>query len=657
MSRLHIDLETYSPEPIVETGNYKYAMHPDFRILLVAYAFDDDPVCVCDLASGQQMAAQLLNALVDPDVVKVAHNAVFERVCLTMHLRREGLIGGDDWLDPEGWDCTMVRCARAGLPLSLAEAGAALGLEEQKMKEGKALIKRFCLPQKAGGLVGDRVTPDDNPEGWALFKEYCRRDVEVERRIDRALSWVKVPPSERWLYEADQHICDAGVLIDTQMAGQAARMEAMIRASLTKEAAALTGLSNPNSVGQLRIWLTGRLGEEIEQLRKTDVMDIAQSTQDPTVRRVMEIRSMLGKTSNAKYPAMLEAAGPDGRVRGLLQFYGTRTGRWAGRLVQLQNLPQNHLPLPELDFARSLVKAGDFQGLRLCFGNVNDTLSQLIRTAFVAPEGRTFVVCDFSAIEARVLAWLAGERWVLDAFRNGEDIYCATASQMFHVPVEKHGQNAELRQKGKIAVLALGYGGGVQALDKMGGQRLGMSESEEESTVKMWRGANPSIVAFWKQLEDAALGAVTHKVEMPAGPVSFEWREGWLLCNLPSGRQIAWPQAEPTVNRFGSTSIRYKGVDQATNKWTWLETYGGKIAENVTQAVARDCLGEVLTSLDTYGHRVVFHVHDEVIVETEKAHAGKDLETVKTIFAEPPKWARDLPLRGAGYITDYYIKD
>ena len=657
MTRLHIDIETYSPEPIAETGNYRYAMHPDFRILLVAWAFDDEPVCVCDLASGGKLPGCVLNALVDPDVVKVAHNAVFERVCLSMHLRSTGLVPADFWLDPEEWDCTMVRCARAGLPLSLAEAGAALGLEQQKMKEGKALIKKFCTPQKAGGLVGDRILPADDPEGWATFKEYCRRDVEVERQIDKGLSWVRVTDTERWLYEADQAINDRGVLIDTQMASQAARMEAMVRASLTKEAAALTGLSNPNSVGQLRIWLTERLGEEVAQLRKTDVMDIAQSTQDPVVRRVMEIRAQLGKTSNAKYPAMLDAAGPDGRVRGLLQFYGTRTGRWAGRLVQLQNLPQNHLPLPELDFARSLVKAGDFQGLQLCFGNVNDTLSQLIRTAFVAPEGDTFVVCDFSAIEARVLAWLAGEQWVLEAFRDGKDIYCATASQMFHVPVEKHGVNAELRQKGKIAVLALGYGGGVQALDKMGGQRLGMSESEEDDTVRMWRAANPSIVAFWKDLEEAALGAITHHVVMPAGPVSFEYRDGWLLCNLPSGRQIAWPQAEPTVNRFGSTSIRYKGVDQATNKWTWLETYGGKLAENVTQAVARDCLGEVLTSLDTYGHRVVFHVHDEVIVETEKAHGAKDLETVKDVFAKPPGWAPGLPLRGAGYTTDYYIKD
>lgn len=661
MSRLMLDIETYSPVSIADCGNYKYAMHPDFRILLVAFAFDDEPVGIVDLASGEAMPARLLNALVDPDITKVAHNAVFERVCFTMLLRSQGLIPAGDWLDADEWDCTMVRCARAGLPLSLAGAGEALGLQEQKMKEGKALIKKFCTPQKAGELVGDRVLPDDDPQGWETFKAYCIRDVEVERQIDKRLSWVTVPDSERWLYEADQNINDRGVLIDVRMASQAARMEAMMKASLVKEARELTGLSNPNSVAQLRIWLEARLGEEVTKLRKTDVLDIAETTVDPVVRRVMEIRQQAGKTSNAKYPAMLDAAGEDGRARGLLQFYGTRTGRWAGRLVQLQNLPQNHLPLPELDFARSLVREGDYATLQMCFGNVNDTLSQLIRTALVAPEGKTFVVCDFSAIEARVLAWLAGEDWVLDTFREGGDIYCATASQMFHVPVEKHGRNAELRQKGKIAVLALGYGGGVGALDAMGGKRLGMSEDEEAETVKRWRAANPAIVAFWKAVEVNAIGVLTYEgyESDPSLPVSFRKAPDGttLLCRLPSGRDIAWPEAQPTVNRFGSTSIRYKGVDQTTNKWTWLETYGGKLTENITQAVARDCLGEVLTGLDTYGHRVVFHVHDEVIVETGKEHAENDLETVKIFFAEAPKWAKDLPLKGEGYITDYYVKN
>lgn len=661
--KLMLDIETYSPVSIADCGNYKYAMHPDFRILLVAYAFDDEPVGVVELAgSGEAMPARLLNALVDPDVVKVAHNAVFERVCFTMYLRREGLIAPDAWLDPQQWDCTMVRCARAGLPLSLAGAGEALGLQEQKMKEGKALIKKFCTPQKTGELLGsERIMPADAPEDWATFKAYCLRDVEVERQIDRRLDWVTVTEAEEDLYDTDQRVNDRGVLIDTRMASQAARMEAMMKAALVKEARELTGLSNPNSVAQLRIWLEGRLGEEVTKLRKTDVMDIAETTVDPVVRRVMEIRQQAGKTSNAKYPAMLDAAGADGRARGLLQFYGTRTGRWAGRLVQLQNLPQNHLPLPELDFARNLVREGDYATLQMCFGNVNDTLSQLIRTALIAPPGKTFVVCDFSAIEARVLAWLAGEQWVLDTFRQGSDIYCATASQMFHVPVEKHGRNAELRQKGKIAVLALGYGGGVGALDAMGGKRLGMTEDEEAGTVKRWRAANPAIVRFWRAVEVAAINVLTYEgyESDPSLPVSFRKAPdgATLLCRLPSGRDIAWPEAQTTVNRFGSTSIRYRGVDQQTNKWTWLETYGGKLTENITQAVARDCLGEVLCQLDHYDFSPVFHVHDEVICEVPKDQADRSMEMVKQIFAEVPAWAQGLPLRGAGYITDYYLKD
>ena len=659
MPRLWIDIETFSPEPIADTGNYKYAMHPDFDVLLVAYCFDEDAkVSVCDLASGQLMPSRLLNALVDPDILKIAHNAVFERVCLTMWLRKRGFISQDTWLDPEEWECTMVRCAMAGLPLSLAEAGKALGLEQQKMSEGKALIRKFCVPNKTGGMfASNRIKPGDAPEDWAAFKDYCVRDVEVEMEIYRRLGWVTVTDQERWLYEADQHINDRGVLIDLEMVRQAAKMDAMIRASLMKEAQVLTGLSNPNSVPQLRIWLEERLGESFDSLRKTDVSDIAGMTDDPTVKRVLEIRQQAGKTSNAKYPAMLDAAGPDGRARGLLQFYGTRTGRWAGRLVQLQNLPQNHLPQEELAFARSLVKEGDYATLKLCFGNVSDTLSQLIRTALIAPEGHTLVVCDFSAIEARVLAWLAGEQWVLETFRQGGDIYCATASQMFHVPVEKHGRNAELRQKGKIAVLALGYGGGVGALDAMGGKRMGMSEEEERETVDKWRAANQGIVRFWKEVETAALNALIWPgMTYAARAVSFTLHEGWLLCRLPSGREIAYPEARIGEGKYGNC-IQYKGVDQQTNKWTTLETFGGKLVENITQAVARDCLGAVLEQLDTYGHRVVFHVHDEVIVETRKEHAEKELEIVLKFFADPPEWAKDLPLRGAGYITDYYMKD
>ena len=664
--KLHIDIETYSPEPIADTGGYKYAMHPDFRILLVAYAFDDEPVQVCDLASGQQMAAQLLNALVDPEVTKVAHNAVFERVCLTMHLRRLGLKGADFWLDPAQWDCTMVRCYRAGLPGSLAEAAKVLKLTTLKMTEGKALIKKFCVPSKTGGMfASDRLLPQDAPEDWATFKAYCKRDVEVERALDHRLADFVPGKAEKALYEADQRINDRGVMVDLQMAQQAAKMDAMLKAGLVKEARELTGLSNPNSVGQLRIWLETRLGAKLDSLSKTDVADIAAQTEDPVVQRVLEIRSQIGKTSNAKYPAMLDATAPDGRAHGLLQFYGTRTGRWAGRLVQLQNLPQNHLPLEELDWARRSLKDGNLGALRLCYGDVNGILSQLIRTAFVAPEGKTFAVCDFSAIEARVLAWLAGESWVLEAFRADKDIYCATASQMFGVPVEKHGVNGELRQKGKVAVLALGYGGGVGALDKMGGQRMGMTEEEEGETVRKWRGANPNIVSFWRGVEEAATKAIITKTEQVCGPVSFRMRDGWLLCRLPSGRDIAYPRAGRTVNRFGAAAIAFDGVDQTTGKWVTLETYGGKLVENITQAVARDCLGEVIKNIDTIRGRlvfshlgeVVFHVHDEVIMEIPKEHAEMSLQELEGVFACPPAWAPGLPLRGAGYLTDYYIKD
>ena len=658
MSKLFIDIETYSPEPIADTGVYKYAMHRDFDILLVAYAFDAEPTAVVDLARGEKMPSRLLNALTDESVTKVAHNATFERVCLTMWLRRRKLIGPVGWLDPSQWDCTMVRCAMAGLPLSLAEAGKALGLEQRKMTEGKALIKKFCAPSKVSGLfASDRVWPDEAPEDWETFKAYCVRDVDVERAIFRQLDWVVFDSA---LYALDQHINDRGVLVDLDMVKQAAKMDAMIKASLMKEAQVLTGLSNPNSVGQLRVWLEERLGEEVETLRKTDVMDIAASTQDTTVRRVMEIRQQAGKTSNAKYSAMLSAVCEDGRVRGLLQYYGSRTGRWAGRLVQLQNLPQNHLPLPELAFARSLVKEGDFQTLQLCFGNVADTLSQLIRTALIAPEGNTFAVCDFSAIEARVLAWLAGEEWVLDTFRQGGDIYCATASQMFHVLVEKHGRNADLRQKGKIAVLALGYGGGVNALDKMGGQRLGMTEDEEKETVDRWRAANKRIVAFWKQVETAAIGALSNPgCIYSAGRVAFTLYDRWLLCQLPCGRHIAYPDAKVGPGKYGDC-IHYHGIDQATNKWVWLETFGGKLVENITQAVARDCLADVLQRIDLWEHfhiKPVFHVHDEVICEVVESQADKKMEALLEIFEESPLWAEGLPLRGAGYTTKFYLKD
>lgn len=661
--RLHLDLETYSPLSLPDVGNYKYAADPGFEILLLAYAFDKEPVAIVDLASGEAIPARVLNALVDGTVTKVAHNAVFERVCLTYYLRRRGFLSEHHWLNPIEWDCTMVRCYRAGLPGSLADAGKALGLEEQKIAKGKLLISKFCKPQPKGGMfASDRIMPADAPEEWEDFKGYCIRDVQVERSLDYLLAWVEVSPEERRIYACDQIINDRGVMVDLPFVRQAEKMDANIRADLTRQARELTGLDNPNAVGQLRNWLEERMGRSFDALRKTDLEDIAELTDDPVILKVLGFRKQLGKTSNKKYDAMLDATGADSRARGLLQFYGaSRTGRWAGRLVQLQNLPQNHLPLDELDYARQRVCEGDFQNLQLCYGNVADILSQLIRTAFTAPEGKTLVVCDFSAIEARVLAWLAGEEWVLETFRAGQDIYCATASQMFHVPVEKHGVNAELRQKGKVAVLALGYGGGVGALDKMGGQRMGMTEEEERDTVDKWRAANKHIVAFWSLVDNAAANAVRFPgVEYKAGPVTFRMNEdGYLLCRLPSGRELAYPEAQLAPGKFGGPAVKFKGVDQQTNKWVWQETFGGKLVENITQATARDCLAEVINTieLDPHDYRIVFHVHDEVICEVNESEADRALADINEVFTQAPCWAEGLPLRGAGYITKYYLKD
>lgn len=697
MKQIFLDLETYSPEPIADSGLYRYAMHPDFQILLLAYAIDDAPVRIADLACGEDVPKAVWDGLLNNTVTKVAHNAAFERVCLSVHMWGLGILKKGVFLSAEDWFCTSVQASRCGLPMSLAGAGEALGLERQKMTEGKALIRKFCCPRpvKAGGLLPDdgRNHPEDYPEEWQVFKDYCIRDVDVERQIDKALSWYKVPPFEQQLYAIDQRINDRGVLLDLPLVRNAVRADTIYKARLNEEAMRLTGLSNPNSVSQLKEWISEVVGIQLDSLTKKDLPDIKAACKDPRVHRVLQIRAEMGKTSNAKYQAMLDCVCPDGRVHGLLQFYGSRTGRWAGRLVQVQNLPQNHIP--DLDFARRCLAESDTEMLELGYGNVPDTLSQLIRTAFVAPDGKTFAVCDFSAIEARVLAWLAGEEWVLEVFRSGGDIYCATASQMFHKPVEKHGRNAELRQKGKIAVLALGYGGGVSALDAMGGKRLGMTEAEEKETVNRWREANPGIVRFWSDVERSAKTALlehrTVKMGLRVGATEKELQErravagrdvreysirhdgegrpfrglefsmqGATLCvKLPSGRTICYPEAAFTVNRFGSESIKYKGVEQQTNKWTWLETYGGKLTENITQAVARDCLADVILRVETGCKNIgiVFHVHDEIVAEVSADHADRALEIIQDAFAKVPSWAPGLPLKGAGYTTPYYLKD
>ena len=659
---LHIDIETFSSEPISDTGAYKYAQSNDFEILLCAWAFDNDPVKCIDLAQGEELPEWFIDCLTDETVIKCAHNASFERICFTMLLRRQGVLKQDEWLDAKQWKCSMVQCARCGLPLSLDQAGAALGITQQKMKEGKALIQLFCVPHKSkttSGIFGEhqnRVLPTDQPDKWETFKAYCIRDVEAEREIAQSIDWYPVSDFEQNLYAIDQQINDRGVLIDSKLVQNAITIDATYKARLNIEAVKLSGLENPNSVGQLKTWIAEQTGIELTSLNKDDIPDLKKQITDKRVLRILDIRNELRKTSCQKYTAMKTVAGPDWRARGVTQFHGSRTGRWAGRLVQMQNLPQNHIN--DLDFARQALLDGDVELIEMGYGNVPDVLSQLIRTAFIAPEGKTLAVCDFSAIEARVIAWMAGEEWVLEVFRNGGDIYCATASNMFKVPVEKHGLNSHLRQKGKIAVLALGYGGGVDALDKMGGQRQGLSRDEEADIVRKWREANPNIVAFWRQLEAAAKQVCVTKQTLHVGTLTLAMHGTTMTIALPSGRLISYPDMQPCTNRFGNASLKYRGVNQETHKWGWIETYGGKLTENVIQATARDCLAETMSEIaDNLQLPIIFHVHDEIICEIDIRHQDEQMASIKAAFAKTPSWAPGLPLNGAGYITPYYKKD
>ena len=649
--RLHIDIETYSGESLADCGVHRYAEHPDFQILLLAYAFDDAPVTVIDLASGVSLPAPVRRALTDPQIVKVAHNATFERACIGRMLGQV--------LDPSQWECTMVQCARCGLPLSLGEAAKVLGLDAQKMTEGRALIKKFCTPHACGGSLFEndsRIRPESAPDEWATFKEYCRMDVEVERELDKALAWLEPTEDERALYALDQTINDRGVAVDLQLVDHAVRMDVVYKARLNTEAQTITGLANPNSAQQLRTWIGERTGLQLDTLRKGDLPDIKAQTDDADVHRILQIRAEMAKTSCKKYEAMQATVCRDGRVRGILQFHGTRTGRWAGRLVQMQNLPQNHLD--DLGLARQILKDGDLDTMELCYGNVPDTLSQLIRTAFVAPEGKTFAVCDFSAIEARVLAWLAGEDWVLEVFHGHGKIYEATAAQMYGCDVPEITKTDPRRQKGKIAVLALGYGGGVGALAAMGGERMGLSQEDMAGIVRDWRKANPHIVKAWALLEKAAQSCATTGIDHKTLGLRFHKEEdGTMTVRLPSGRLLCYRDMTLGRNRFGNTSLKYRGVNSETKQWTWVETYGGKLTENIVQAIARDCLAHALLQLEKLGIPTVFHVHDEVVCEVPKDHADEALKIIQNVFAYGADWAEGLPLKGAGYITDYYLKD
>lgn len=650
MRELGIDIETYSSNDLVNCGVYKYVEAPDFTILLFAYSIDGGPVVCVDFATGEKLPDDVFAALTDPDVIKTAFNAAFERICISVYFF------GGKLLDPKQWRCTMVLAARMGLPLSLGQCGEVLHLAEGKMTEGKALIRYFSVP----GKNGKRHLPSDAPDKWDTFKKYNIRDVEVEQAIKKKVQRLIPADFDEELYVADQEINDRGVKIDRTLVDAAARFDDEYKAQLLAEAQQLTGMENPNSPAQIKEYIKKTTGFTVETLNKGNLDTLDEKLiYWPKAQRVIAIRREMGKTSNKKYEAMQKCVCKDGRIHGLLQFCGAaRTGRWAGRLVQVQNLPQNHLV--SLDFARSLVRQGDLDEFEMNYANVTQVLSELIRTAFVAEPGKTFHVCDFSAIECRVIAWLASEDWVLDVFRTNGDIYCANASKMFKVPVEKHGQNAQLRQKGKIATLALGYGGGVSALEAMGGSKLGLTEDEEREIVKLWRESNPRIVRMWAVIERAAITAIkTGESVTVYRNIVIGKRWGMLTITLPSGRTICYPRAEVGTEyndgwRGDHDIIEYEGLNQTTKKWGKVRTYGGKLTENIVQAVARDILGIVILRAKAANLNIVFHIHDEIIVE---ATPDQTLADVEALFSKPIDWCRDLPLKGAGYTTPYYLKD
>lgn len=653
--RLLIDLETYSSADITKTGAFKYAEAPDFEILLLACAWDDGPVQVIDMTGREPVTdertaakaaalASVVAGITDPDTVKVAHNSAFERACLTRYLGRD--------LPPEEWEDTMILAAMNGLPLSLDAAGAALELRDQKIREGTALISYFCKPCKPTIANGGRTRnrPEHAPDKWERFKAYCKRDVEVEQAIYRRLRSFPVTDFERTVWALDARINERGVRIDTGLVAAAIAQNEAFTTRRMAEMRRLTGLENPNSVAQLKDWLE-TAGMSADSLNKAAVQELKDKAADPATRRVLELRQQLGKTSVTKYEAMQSAVCADGRVRGLLQYYGAgRTGRWAGRLVQVQNLPQNHLA--GLGLVRELVRERDLETLELCFDSVPDVLSQLIRTAFVAGEGNIFHVADYSAIEARVIAYLAGEKWRMDVFRSGGDIYCSSASAMFRVPVVKHGVNGHLRQKGKIAELACGYGGGVGALRAFGADKMGLTEEEMQDIVTQWRAASPAIPRFWRDAESAAVRAINNPGRTTTVPCGVKYRRDGdaLRCRLPSGRILSYWDAKLDTDG----SICFMGQNQTTRRWEKTGTWGGKLVENIVQAYARDCLAVAMVRLAEEGWKICFHVHDEVIVE---APIGTSWEQVAEVMGRPIDWAPGLLLRGDGYSTPFYRKD
>ncbi|MDU5913103.1 MAG: DNA polymerase [Anaerococcus vaginalis] len=643
MKKLSIDLETYSSVDLGKSGVYKYAESEDFEILLFAYSVDDGEVKVIDLASGEIVPEEILSALSDENVEKWAFNANFERVCLSRFLGKR--------LKPQGWYCTMIWSAYLGLPLSLEKVGEVLKLDKQKMNEGKALIRYFSIPCKPTktNAMRTRNLPHHDLEKWSTFKKYNQRDVETEMAIKKKLSAFPMPQSEWENYWIDQNINDRGILIDGVLVDSAIKFDEILRDENMDRAIGLTGLENPNSPMQLKEWLNEK-GLEIDSLAKKDV-ESALKNAEGDIKEVLELRQELSKSSVRKYDAMKNVKGKDNRARGLIQFYGAnRTGRYSGRLIQVQNLRRNNLK--DLDLARSLVKNRDYETMEILYESPSDILSQLIRTAFIAKEGTRFIISDFSAIEARVLAWLAGEQWVLDAFENGEDIYCRTASRMFGVPVEKHGVNGHLRQKGKIATLACGYQGALGALKAMGGIEMGLSEDELQSIVDSWREANPNIVSLWWDIDSVVKRVVKTRTKEKYKSLVISYEKGILFIELPSKRRLAYPKAKIGINRFGGESIVYEGI-VVGNKWDKIESYGGKFVENIVQAIARDILAEAMMRIENEGFNIVMHIHDEVVIESDSS----SIEEINEIMSIVPIWAPGLILDADGFESEFYKKD
>ncbi len=661
---MSIDLETYSDIDISKCGAYKYAESDNFEILLFGVSVDGSPVTVYDLACGDTIPDEILAALSDENVIKWAFNAAFERICLSNWLKKhrpEYFTGysipedhAGQYLDPTSWKCSMIWSAYMGLPLSLEGVGAVLKLQDQKLKEGKDLIRYFCSPCKPTKANGGRTRnlPEHDPEKWELFKKYNKRDVEVEMSIQKRLAKFPVPEQVWDEYHLDQEINDRGIMLDMTVVQNAIAFDEKSKSALILQMQNLTGLDNPNSVVQMKEWLSDN-GVEMESLGKKEVAGFVKSSDgnaNGNITEALKLRLQLAKSSVKKYQAMQNAVCRDGRAHGMFQFYGAnRSGRWAGRLIQLQNLPQNHMD--DLAEARAIVRSGDYETMQLLYDDIPDALSQLIRTAFIAKDGYKFIVSDFSAIEARVLAFLAGETWRSKVFAEGKDIYCASASQMFGVPVEKHGINGHLRQKGKIAELALGYGGSVGALRSMGALEMGLSEEELQPLVNSWRNSNPMITAFWWDIDRAVKTAITQRIQTEVRDIKFFYKSGMLFIKLPSGRLLSYVKPRIGENQFGGESVTYEGVG-STKKWERIESYGPKFVENIVQAVSRDIL---CNAMKTLRHCfIVGHVHDELIIECDPR---MDLNSVCEQMGRSPEWMPDILLRADGYETQFYKKD